>query len=884
MSSQLLRAGAVTLLVALTLGAAPAADPAGASPLTADAVRGLELRGIGPALTPGRVGDIAVDPRDRSVWYVVASSGGLWKTTNRGLTWKPIFDKYGSYSIGCVALDPNDPDVVWLGTGENQSQRSVGFGDGVYKSTDGGETWTHVGLKASEHVARVLIDPRDSKTVYVASQGPLWAPGGDRGLYKTTDGGRSWKPVLQVSENTGVTDVAFDPRNHDVLYAASYQRRRNVGVLVGGGPESAVFKSEDGGATWKKLSKGLPEGDKGRIALAVSPQEPDVVYAHVTAAGREGGFFRSEDGGETWARRSTVGVQDPQYYGRICPDPRKFDRVYLMDMGVQVSEDGGKTFRRTGWAVHTDNHALVFDPTDVAHLLVGNDGGLYESTDGGKSWRHFDNMPTPQYYRVAVDDAVPFYNIYGGAQDNGTTGGPSRSRNRVGVRTEDWGRVGGADGMQPRAEPGDPDTVYTTSQNGAVVRLDRRTGSGVPVRPRPGKGESVRWNWDAPFIVSPHSPKRLYLAGSRLYRSDDRGDNWKPVSPDLTRQLDRDNIEVMGKVWGPAAVSRNTYTTALSVASALAESPLKEGLLFVGTDDGLVQTSEDGGKTWRKADRFPGVSDQAYVSDLYASSHDSDVVYAAFNDWQRGDFKPYLLKSTDRGKTWESIAGDLPGRHPVWCVVEDHVDKDLLFAGTEFGLFFTADSGEHWVPLRGGVPTVAFRDLEVQRREGDLVCATFGRGFFVLDDYAPLRHLTPEALAEEGVLFRVRKSYAFAELPFAGRSAAGFTAPNPPPGALLTYHLRDEVKGESAKVVLKVADADGKTVRDVSGPTAAGVHRVNWDLRTAGGGGFGRGAVTPVKPGKYTITLTKVVGGKSTPLGEPQTCEVVPLPEGREPR
>jgi photosystem II stability/assembly factor-like uncharacterized protein len=552
---------------------APPPRPRLPAPFTAATLKALSLRPIGPCITPGRVGDIAIDPKNRSTWYVALASGGLWKTTNRGISWKSIFENHGSYSIGCVTVDPKNSDVVWLGTGENQSQRSVGFGDGVYKSTDGGTTWKHTGLSDSEHIAKILIDPRNSNVAYVASQGPLWSPGGDRGLFKTTDGGKTWNAVLAISENTGITDASFDPRDPDVIYAVSYQRRRNVGVLIGGGPESAIHKTTDGGKTWERLTKGLPEADMGRIALAVSPQKPEVVYAHVqTATGKDrGGFFRSEDAGNTWTKRGTATVQDGQYYGEIVPDPHTFDRLYVMDITVQMTDDGGKTFRRQSWATHVDHHALAFDPGDPSHLLSGNDGGLYESYDGGKSWRHFDTLSSTQFYRVAVDNAVPFYNIYGGAQDNGTMGGPSRSRNQVGVRTSDWGRVGGSDGMQPRVDPTDPDTVYTSSQNGSLVRLDRQTGRNTPISPARGGGKGAggigRWNWDTPFIISPHNPKRLYYAGSKLYRSDDRGDNWKAISPDLTRQLDPTKVEVMGKLWGADAVSRNTFTTALRITS-----------------------------------------------------------------------------------------------------------------------------------------------------------------------------------------------------------------------------------------------------------------------------------------------------------------------------
>jgi photosystem II stability/assembly factor-like uncharacterized protein len=869
----------------------------------ADALKKLTLRGIGPCFTPGRIGDIAIDPKSRNVWYVALASGGVWKTVNRGVSWKPIFDDQGSYSIGCVTVDAKNPQVVWVGTGENQSQRSCGFGDGVYRSEDGGATWKNVGLKNSEHIAKVLIDPRYSDVVYVAAQGPLWAPGGDRGLYKTTDNGKTWKPVLTVSENTGVTDVCFDPRDPDVLYAATYQRRRHVGVLVGGGPEAGIHKSTDAGKTWTRLTDGLPKENLGRIAIAVSPQKPDVVYAHIQTQQTQrdrGGFYRSEDGGKTWVRKGQIQIQDGQYYGEIYPDPHQFDKVWVMDMMVRVTEDGGKTFRANNWNVHVDHHALAFDPADPDHLISGNDGGLYETHDGGKTWRHFDTLPTSQYYRITVDNAYPFYNVYGGLQDNGTQGGPSRSRNRVGVRTSDWWSAGGGDGMQPRVDPTNPDIVYSQSQNAAISRTDRGTGESKSIRPR---DRDTRWHWDAPLLVSPHRPSRVYLAGNKLFRSDDRGDNWKAVSPDLTRNLDPLKQEVMGKVWGNDAVSRNTFTTPLSTITALDESPLQEGLLYVGTDDGVFQVSADGGLTWRKEEKFPGVPQHAYVTDVFASGTDVNTVYVSFNHYQRGDFKPYLLKSTDRGMTWANVAGNLPDRHCVWSVVQDHVSPDLLFAGTEFGLFVTLDGGANWHKVNGA-PTVMFRDLMVQQREGDLVCGTFGRGIYILDDYAALRGLTPDARAKDGVLLPVRKTMAFAELNYT-RAAGEFAAPNPPAGAIVTYHLREPVK---EKLVLKVTDADGKPVNELTALSGAGLHRINWDLRASsqasastrpmnprpGGGAGGAEGGQPegdkppprprfggggpmVKPGKYTLTLAKVVDGKATQIADPQTVEVVPF-------
>ncbi len=834
--------------------------------LKSDDFKSIPLRPIGPAFTPGRVGDIAVDPKNKSVWYVVFSSGGVWKTTNAGATWKPIFDDAGSYSVGCVTIDPNNSDTVWVGSGENQSHRSVGYGDGVYKSTDGGATWKNLGLRKSEHIAKIIVHPKNSNTVYVAAQGPLWAKGGDRGLFKTTDGGVSWENVLEIGPDTGITDVAMDPTKPEVLYAASCQRRRHVGVLIGGGPESAIHKSENGGKTWKKLTGGLPEADKGRIALTVSPQKPNVVYAFFNTA-KEGAFYRSDDCGATWARQSAFTVLDWQYFGRIQCDPHAFDRVWIMDIVPAVSDDGGKQFAKLRWPVHPDHHALWIDPADKSHLLSGNDGGLYESHDAGKTWHQFLNLPTAQYYRVGVDDALPFYRVYGGSQDNGSAGGPHRSANRIGVRTTDWFNVGGGDGFQVRVEAGNPDIVYSLIQNGGLSRYDLKAGASKSIRPPAGM-EKVRWHWDAPLMLSPHTPKRVYVAGNKLYRSDDRGDTWKAISGDLTRNLDPLKIPVMGKVWGDGAVSRNTFTTSLSVITAVAESPEKEGRLVVGTDDGLIQLSDDGGETWTKRDSFAGIPAESYVTDVVASSHRADTLYATFNNWQRGDFAPQIAKSTDSGKTWKRIVGDFPVNQCIWSLAEDPVNPDLLFAGAEFGLFVTSDGGEHWAQWKAGAPTIQFRDLEIQKCEGDLVCATFGRGFFVLDDIGALRALTGEKLKEEALLLAVRKTYLFNESPFA-RPSGTFTAPNPPAGAAITVYVKEAMK---QKLSVTIADADGKVIRTLPVPSAAGLQRVYWDMRT----GTGR-AQSFVKAGKYTATLVKTASDKPVTVGEARMVELVKL-------
>lgn len=836
--------------------------------LTSDLIKQVKLRCLGPALKPGRVSDIAVDPADPNVWYLSFGSGGLWKTTTRGNLWTPIFDDGGSYSLGCIAIDPSNPQVVWLGTGENSSNRSVGYGDGVYKSVDGGRTWQNRGLADSQHIGKILVDPRDSNVVYVAAEGPLWSSGGDRGLYKTTDGGATWQAVLQISKDTGVTDIALDPKNPDIIYAAAYQRRRHVGTLIGGGPESSIYKTVDAGRTWKKADNGLSPADMGRIALAVSPQKPNIVYALVCAGGNKSGFYRSEDRGERWTRQSSYKVVDPQYYGEIYADPHQFDKLFAMDVRVQSSTDGGKSFKPEKWKMHVDNHAMFLDPENKGHMLVGNDGGLYETWDDGKTWRHFTNLPTAQFYRVAAGYSLPFYNVYGGTQDNGSMGGPSRTMNRVGIRTSEWFPTGGADGFQPGVDPEDTDLLYGTTQNGGLFRFNKRSGERKGIRPRGSKdGPKLRWHWDTPLLISPHNPACLFYAGNVVFRSDDRGDTWRAVSGDLTRQLDSENQVLMGRTWGSDAVQKNRFTTALSVSAAFDQSPLEKDLLFVGTDDGLVQITEDGGKHWKKLADFPGIPKWTYVSDICASMYDPNVCYVAFNNYQLGDFKPYLLKSADKGKTWTPMTGNLPDRHVVWSIAEDHINPNLLFVGTEFGLFFTIDRGKRWIRIKSGAPIAQFRDLTIQRRENDLVAATFGRGIYVLDDYTPLRHLNGKTLAKEGVLFPPRHAWIYHERSHVIAAYGNYTTPNPPYGAMLSFYLRDglDPKG-GGKIILNIQDMDGKSIHQMDCPKEAGLHRLTWNFRHRSAG--------RAEPGEYMVHLQKFVKGKIITLGEPQPLQV----------
>jgi photosystem II stability/assembly factor-like uncharacterized protein len=845
----------------------------------------LRLRNLGPALVSGRISDVAVDPENRSIWYVGVSAGSVWKTENRGTTWTPIFDDYGSYSIGAVTVDSLNPATIWVGTGENASQRSAGFGDGIYKSSDAGASFRRMGLAKSEHIGDILVDPRDSDVVYAASQGPLWASGGDRGLYKTTDGGESWERVLHVSEDTGIADIVFDAFDPNIIYAASYQRRRHVGLLVAGGPEAKVFKSTDAGLSWVEVMSGLPEVDLGRIALEVSPHDPGVVYALVAAQDDESGFFRSGDYGETWVMQSDYVVVDPQYYGELFADPNRPGRLCAVDVNIQCTTDDGVTFERLqARGVHVDHHEIVFDPTDPNYIMIGNDGGLYESWDGGQNWKHHANLPITQFYRVGIDDGKPFYKVYGGTQDNGTPGGPSGTRNAVGVRNSDWVGIVGGDGFQARVDPRDPSIVYGMSQGARIARVDMKTGVSTSIAPVhvDEAGDTVFWHWDIPLTISRFDPHRVYALGSRLARSDNRGDDWSFISPNISRQIDRDTLPVMGRIWPDNAVWKNVFTNEYGIGVAFSESPFDEKLLFVGSDDGLIQVTKDGGENWEKMDAFPGVPTLIYTSSVVASQHDPNRVYATFNNHKRGDFKPYVFLSENRGISWTDISANLPDRHVVWDLIEDSVNDDLLFLGTEFGLFFSLDRGGEWIELTGNAPTIPFRDLEIHEGMGDLVAATFGRGFYVLDDYTPLRWATPEVLAGDAALFPVRDAYVYEPIRYysAGSGAGDFTAENPPFGAILTFYLRKAL--EEADVVAVVRDGTGEVISEMPATNAPGFQRVVWNLRAPVSppedGQQSRRRQGPlVEPGIYSVTLEARSGGEVRILSGPETVEVLPL-------
>lgn len=911
-------------------GSAPASSPASqpAGTLPDSAFDGLKVRSIGPALMSGRIGDIAVNPEQPWEYYLAVASGGVWKTSNAGITWVPVFDKQGSYSIGCVTIDPNNANVVWVGTGENNSQRSVGFGDGVYRSRDGGRNWEHVGLKTSEHIGRIVVHPYDSNMVFVAAQGPLWRSGGERGLYKSADGGKTWERILHISDDTGVNEVWMDPVDPDVLYASAYQRRRHVWTLIDGGPESGLHKSTDGGKTWRKISEGLPGEDKGRIGLGISPADPNVLYAAVESIDGKGGFYRSSDRGETWQRRSGYITSSPQYFNEIVCDPKLVDRVYAFDVVLRVTDDGGKTFARMPIRdKHVDDHALWIDPANNEHLLVGCDGGLYETYDRGENWRYTANLPITQFYRVSTDNSTPFYHVYGGTQDNASQGGPSRTTDRAGITSADWYVTVGGDGYESVIDPDDPMIVYSLWQYGGLVRHDRRSGEVTDIKPREAPGDRpFKWNWDSPLILSPHNRRRLYFAAQRLFRSDDGGESWRAVSDDLTRGIDRDQLEVMGRIQSVDAVARHRSTSFYGNCTALCESPMKEDLLWVGTDDGLIHVTTDGGATWRKIESFPGVPEKTYISGLTASRHEVNAVYASFDNHKNGDFKPYLLKSTDLGATWTSVVGGLPERETVYVVQEDHEKADILFVGTEFGARFSLDGGKRWTRF-SGLPTIAVRDLDVQRRENDVVLGTFGRGFYVLDDYTPLRHATGRPEGETAIFFPVKDALRY--IPRArlgggkGRGSQGasfYSADNPPFGAILTYYLKDKItsrqerrqeaekKARTASQPVRIPDLDelraeqreptprvlvvirddqDEIIRRLAARREAGIQRVAWDLRYPSSEPSRAGDPDDpdedppdgpmVLPGTYSATLVKVVDGEESPLAGPVTFNVVPL-------
>ncbi len=893
----------------------------------------ISFRSVGPAWASGRIADLAVNPANHSEIYAAVASGNIWKSVNNGTTWEPIFDRYGAYAIGCIVIDPNNHNVVWAGTGENNHQRALGYGDGVYRSDDAGSSWKNMGLKESRQIGGIAIDPRNSDVVYVAAEGSVWGPGGERGLYKTADGGKTWEKILNISDNTGINNVVLDPRNPDVIYCTSEQRRRHVGMKISGGPESAVYKSTNGGKSFDKIMKGLPGGDIGGMGIAISPVNPDILYLIVEAQGESGGFYRSVNRGASWERMNSY-HSSGQYYNKIVCDPKDADRVFSLDTYTQVTVDGGRTWSNVGNnGRHVDDHAIWIDPTDTDHYYIGGDGGIYETYDNGKNFIFKSNLPVTQFYRVAVDNSYPFYYIYGGTQDNNSMGGPSASTSN-GVVNDDWFVTSGGDGFWVAIDPEEPDIVYTESQYGNASRYDRRSGESVSIKPFPGEGElTYRWNWDTPILISPHNNKRIYMAANFLFRSEDRGSSWKTISPDLTRNENRDNFKVMDKYWPSDAVAKNKSTSLWGTIVSLTESRVQKDLLYTGSDDGVIAVSEDGGGTWRMNKTYPGVPEYTYVSDILADKFDAKVVYAAFNNHKRDDFKPYVLKSTDQGRTWTSISANLPANGPVHTIEQDHINPNLLFLGTEFSFFVSFDAGASWTEFNKGLPTIAVRDIAIQERENDLVIATFGRGFYVIDDYTPLQNYSKNITGKPGYIFPVKEARMFVQTDeFDNQGSMYYMAKNPPYGATITYYVdtvprtgrdirKDKEKKLSEKgefipqptarelsleereikpyLIFTITDEDGTVIRKLYKNASRGVGRVTWNYTYAGyqpvrasgkfspvaeegRGRWGGGGIS-VMPGKYFVSMAMYAKGEISELAgpEPFVCkplEIVTLP------
>ena len=898
-------------------------------PLDTIKLDGLKWRHIGPSLTSGRISDIAVNPDNPYEYYVASAAGGVWKTINSGVEYTPVFDAQGSFSIGCVTIDPNNSNTIWVGTGENNNQRSVNYGDGIYKSEDGGVSWKNMGLKTSEHIGRILVQPDNSDVIYVAAIGPLWSKGGERGLYKSTDGGNTWKAILTVDENTGVNDVVMDPRDSQILYASTFQRRRHVYTYVGGGPGSGLYKSIDGGINWTKLEKGLPTTELGRIGLAISPANPEYIYAIVEAAEGKGGFYRSTNRGVSWDKMSAH-VTSGNYYQEIIADPLDENTVYSMDTWMSVTKDGGKTFNNVGEDFkHVDNHCMWIDPHNTKHWLVGCDGGLYETFDAAKSWDFKENIPVTQFYKVALDNAYPFYNVYGGTQDNFSIGGPSRVITDHGITNFDWFITNGGDGFESQVDQQNPDIVYAQSQNGGLVRYDKKSGEAVGIQPKEREGEDAyRWNWDAPLAVSHHKSGRIYFAANKLFRSNDYGNSWQVISGDLSQHINRNNLKVYDRIVSIDAVAKNGSTSPYGAIVALSESPVDENLIVVGTDDGLIQITEDAGAHWRKVSNISGTPVRSYVNSVLTSSHDANVIYAAFNHHKYGDFNPYVFKSTDKGRTWSNISANLPERGSVYALAEDPVDNNLLFCGTEFGVYFSPNGGQRWKALSNGLPTILVRDIAIQKRENDLVLGTFGRGFYVLDDYSSLRSIKNAVPTQKAEIYPIRKALIWEKstpLGLPGKAFQGdnfYTAPNLGPEVMITYYyddtytsledqrkkqekerikknedtpypsyneLKAETEEETPQLLFEFKDVNGTIVKKQTQPVTKGLQRFNWNLRYTlqnpvnfNTSEFynpfaGRDEGSLVVPGTYTVSMSLLKGAERTALTQPVSFEVKAL-------
>ena len=793
----------------------------------------LRLREIGPAVTGGRVHDVEALPADPSTIWLGAASGGVWKSTDAGTTWEPLWNDLPNSSVGDIALAPSDPEIVYVGTGGPNNRQSTLYGNGVWRSDDGGATWRHLGLVETRHIGRIRIHPDDPDVAWVAALGNLWRADDERGIFKTTNGGRSWRKVLFVDEDTGAVDLVLDPFDPDVLYAATYQRRRRTWGFAGGGPGSGIWKTTDGGRNWTELTTGLPAGDKGRIGLAIAATEPGVVVATVEHRG-EGGVYRTGDGGARWEKVNDLNPR-PMYYSHIYLDPTNADRIYVLGTSSSVSEDGGRTFRRLPTSptydigVHADHHALWIDPGDPEHLMLAGDAGLYVSWDGGRDWLRVNNLAIGQFYGIGVDMQDP-YHIYGGMQDNHSWMGPSRTRRFIGLVNDDWRQIGFGDGMYTRPDPIDPRRVYLDSNGGGIERFDTFTGSSQGIKPDPPEGERYRFDWTAPILISPHEHRTVYLGGNRLFISRDGGTSWERTI-DLSKNLDRNELPIMGRPTGRETLSRNDGVSSYGEITTIAESPLVPGLLWVGTDDGNVQVSRDGGRSWRNvAGRFANVPERTYVSRVAASAHEPDRAYVTFDAHRDGDFRPFVFATEDGGESWRALTLGLPEEGSVNIIVEHPRTADLLFVGTEHGLFVSLDRGRNWRRMGGGLPSAPVDDLVIHPRENDLIVGTHGRSLWVLDDITPLQELAAGPAADRVCLFDLRpvcQWQLWKATSYRGQGA--YSAEQPPDGAVITYRLADRAD----TVTVEIRDPGGRLIRTLGGPGTPGMHRLVWDLRLA---------------------------------------------------
>ena len=900
----------IALLVPATLVVTTlvlAASPTLAQQISQSHLDAFTWRSVGPPGAGGRMIDIEVVGEFPHTIFVAGATGGLWRSTNNGVTFEPIFDNEATNSIGAIAVQSTNPDIIWVGTGENNARNSVSWGNGVYKSTDGGASWTNVGLRDSHHIGDILIAPTDPQTVYVAALGHFWGANDERGVYKTTDGGETWERVLFINEDTGVVDLAMDARDSDTLYAAAYQVRRDGfsggNPDTGWGPGSGIYKTTNGGRNWKELTNGLPAGEKGRIGLAVSHTDPAIIYAVVQTAStlgpprdpnepappapprtmQEGGVFRSTDRGESWEFRNSINPR-PFYYSQIRVDPSDPDRVYVLGGSVAISNDGGENFDNVRMNVHVDHHDLWIDPANADHLVLGNDGGLYFSYDRGATWDFLNQMALGQFYAIDVDMREPYY-IYGGVQDYMSWAGPSATRSSIGITTADWYKLMTGDGFQVRIDPTDHNIVYAESQRGGLIRHDQRTGQNTRIRPEvPDGDDAYRFNWDTPIHISYHDPATIYMGGNFVFRSRNRGNEWEVISPDLTTHTVPNPIDPDGE---PRKVGS---------ASAFAESPLNPDLLFVGTDDGNLWMTRDSGDNWSDlTEYFPGLIGKRWVSRLVASRFDERRAYAAFDGHRNDDFAPHIYITLDAGATWESIAANLPDDGPVRVIHEDVKNPDLLFLGTEFAAYASFDRGGSWLRLMSGMPTVAVADMVVHPRDGDLIAGTHGRSAYVMD-ITPLQELTPEVAAQDLHVFSIENAVAYRNRLFTNDQFLGekrWVAENPPYGATISYLVgaaaaeaavaagdapadttaaatideagdaggRGTEGADPNRATITIRDADGRLVRELRGPAREGIHRVQWNLRygpwpAEGSEDADGGGQEPLaRPGTYQVTV-----------------------------